>query len=80
VQKINEFFEGIFGAAGVVVAILFYLSYAVGSLYWLWISIKIGSFLMFFLGIAGPLVILTGPVGAYALIFGTPDWIFNTFG
>jgi len=79
-NKFNEFFEGIFGAAGVVVMIVFMISYSIGGIYWLWMSIQLGSFGMFFLGIAGPTVIVTGPIGAYSLIFGTPNWIFNMFG
>lgn len=35
---------------------------------------------MFFLGISGPIVVFVGPLGLYALIFGTPDWIYNIFG
>ena len=79
-NKFSEFFEGIFGAAGVVIMIIFFFSYSIGGLYWLWIAIQLGSFWMFVLGIAGPTVVFTGPIGAYALIFGTPIWIFNTFG
>lgn len=79
-QKIKELFEGIFGAAAGVIIILFYLSYGIGSVYWLWVSIQVGSFWMFLLGIAGPTIVVTGPIGAYSLIFGTPNWIFNTFG
>ena len=77
---IKGFFYGFFGAAGGLMLFLFYLSYGVGSIYWLWISIQLGSFLMFFIGIAGPTIIFTGPIGAYAWIFGTPDWIVNMFG
>jgi hypothetical protein len=77
--KLKEFFEGIFGAAAGIVWIIFILSYTVGSVYWIWISIQLGSFGMFFLGIAGPVIIFTGPIGMYSLIFGTPDWIISTF-
>ena len=52
---------------------------AVGAIYWIWMSIQLGSFFMFFLGIAGPVVIFTGPVGAYSLIYGIPDWVYNYF-
>ena len=77
---IKTFLEGIFGAAAGVVVIIFYISYSIGSLYWLWMSIQLGSFWMFVLGIAGPIIIITGPIGGYSLIFGTPNWILNTFG
>jgi hypothetical protein len=79
-EGLKDFFYGVFGAAGGIILIILYFSYFVGSIYWLWVSIQLGSFLMFFIGIAGPIIIFTGPIGAYALIFGTPDWIINMFG
>ena len=79
-QKIKELLEGFFGASAGVIVIIFMFILPIGSIYWLWISIQVGSFWMFLLGIAGPFVILTGPIGAYSLMFGTPIWIFNTFG
>ena len=51
-----------------------------GELYWLWVSIQIGSFWMFVFGLAGPLVLIAAPVGAYGLFFGMPQWVFNLFG
>jgi len=78
--KIKEFFEGVFGASAGIILILFYISYFVGSIYWLWMSFQLGSFWMFFIGIAGPTVIFTGPVGMYSLVFGAPDWVLSTFG
>ena len=77
---IKALFTGIFGASAGIVALILAVSYTVGSIYWLWLSIQLGSFWMFFIGIAGPTVIFTGLVGTYALIFGPPDWLINTFG
>jgi len=77
---IRAFFEGIFGASAGIVGFLLIISYSIGSIYWLWLSIQLGSFWMFFIGIAGPTIIFSGPVGAYSLIFGPPDWLINTFG
>ena len=75
-MKIIEFFTGLsVGGLGLFLII----SYSVGAIYWIWMSIQLGSFFMFFLGIAGPVVIFTGPVGAYSLIFGVPDWVYNYF-
>tara|TARA_Y100000389_G_scaffold132771_1_gene130237 strand:+ start:1920 stop:2153 length:234 start_codon:yes stop_codon:yes gene_type:complete len=71
--KASEYFAGIF-----LLSLSFL--YPVGVFYWLWLSIKLGSFWMFFLGISGPIVVFVGPLGLYALIFGTPDWIYNIFG
>lgn len=54
---------------------------AIGSLYWLWIAIQLGSFLMFVLGVF-PIttILLAMPVGAWSLLFGVPDWVINVFG
>ena len=52
----------------------------IGELYWLWTAIQIGSFWMFVFGLAGPLIIIAAPVGAYGLLFGMPQWVFNLFG
>lgn len=54
---------------------------AIGSLYWLWIAIQLGSFLMFVLGVF-PIttIFLAMPVGAWSLLFGVPDWVINVFG
>ena len=51
----------------------------IGFFYWLWMSINIGSFWMFIVGIT-PFVIITVPVGAWSLFFGIPDWVVNIFG
>lgn len=51
-----------------------------GDLYWLWMAIQLKSFGMFVLGIFPIAWIVTGPVGAYALLFEAPAWITNTFG
>lgn len=79
-EWLKNFFESFFGAAGASVAVVFFVCFMIGPIYWLWISIQLGSFLMFFLGIAGPFVLFTGPVGFYSLIFGTPNWVINMFG
>ena len=79
-ETIKSLLEGMFGAAAGFVGLLFFASYTVGSIYWLWLSFQLGSFWMFFLGLAGPTIIFTGPVGTYSLIFGPPDWLIRTFG
>jgi len=79
-ETIKALFTGIFGASAGIVGLIVFVSYTVGSIYWLWLSIQLGSFWMFFIGIAGPTIIFSGSVGAYSLIFGPPDWLINTFG
>ena len=77
---IKNFFEGVFGAAAGFVMITFFISYSIGTIYWLWMAIQIGSFFMFVLGFVPTTALLTGFVGGYAMIFGTPDWVLSTFG
>jgi len=79
-ETIKNFFTGIFGAAAGVVMIGFFICYGVGTIYWIWMSIQIGSFWMFLLGVAGPTILFTGLVGGYSMIFGTPNWVLSTFG
>lgn len=52
----------------------------IGDFYWLFQALQWGSFIMFIIGMAGPSIIISGPVGAYALIFGWPSWIAGMFG
>lgn len=73
----REFISAIFSSS---IGLFFFFVFAIGDLYWLWISIQIGSFVMFILGMIPPLVIVTGPVGAYSILFGVPDWVFSWFG
>ncbi len=52
----------------------------IGGLYWLWLSIQFGSFVMFALGLLGPVAIITAPIGFYSLLFGPPAWLLALFG
>ena len=60
--------------------IAFWILMGIGDLYWLWMSIQIGSFWMFVCGILPFTAVFASPIGAYSLLFGVPDWILNTFG
>ena len=79
-DAIKSFFEGIFGAAAGFVMITLMLCYSIGTIYWMWIAIQVGSFWMFVLGFMPPTMVFTGLIGGYSMIFGTPDWVFNMFG
>lgn len=74
IASVLLFTPGIFG-------IIFYILLFIGSIYWLWMAIKIGSFFMFLVGLF-PItnIFLASPVGAWSLIFGAPDWVLNFFG
>lgn len=63
-----------FVMAGAIVAL------NIGCLYWLWLSVQLGSFGMFVIGILPPAWIITGPVGAWSLLFGAPTWLAGVFG
>jgi uncharacterized membrane protein YhaH (DUF805 family) len=48
-----------------------------GWAYWMWLAIKFGSFLMFFLGLFGPLALIAALLGMWSMVFGVPDWLTN---
>lgn len=51
-----------------------------GELYWIWISIKLGSFAMFVVGVMGITAPVTCPVGVYMMFYGVPHWVHQLFG
>ena len=55
------------------------LLFAIGGVYWIWTALKLGSWSMLILGVAGPTVVGTAPIGLYMLLFGVPDWVLETF-
>ncbi len=57
-----------------------YILFAVGELYWLWMSFQIGSFGMFVIGLIPPFMLIAMVVGAYGLVFGMPAWVYSFFG
>jgi hypothetical protein len=67
---------GAVGSAALAIPVM-YFALGIGGLYWLWLAIQFGSFGMFVLGVAGPLVLFTAPVGLYALLFGVPHWLLR---
>ena len=73
---IQDFIVFVFGSAFGFGSLFVFV---IGDIYWLWIAIQIGSFWMFLVGFT-PLFVITGPIGAYSLLFGVPNWVFNLFG
>lgn len=65
-------------AVGVSVVIAMQISWLVGYLYWIWMSIQLDSFWMFFWGTA--FIVVTPFVGIYALFFGIPGWVVYLWG
>lgn len=62
-----------------LLAICISILLALGDIYWLWTAIQIESFWMFICGLVPPFVAITGPVGAWSLLFGVPAWVYNVF-
>lgn len=65
---------------GAVFLIPLFILFGLGDLYWLWMAVQIESFWMFVIGLFLPAAIVTGPVGAWSLLFGIPNWIHSLFG
>ena len=75
-----NFFKGtLTGSFGLVMYGL-YGGLAVGGLYWLWMAARMGSVLMFVVGLLPPAYLVTSPVGLYSLVFGKPHWVVSLFG
>ena len=49
------------------------------NMYWLWLSVKLGSLGMFVVGLIPVCWIVTGPVGIWSFLFEVPPWVLNTF-
>lgn len=76
IHKIKDLFAGVMGISLMVI----YPLIGLGDLYWLWMAIQFGNFKMFLAGLFPLFFIVTGPVGAWSLFFGTPDWVIRIFG
>jgi hypothetical protein len=49
------------------------------NMYWLWLSLKLGSLSMFVIGLFPLSWIVTAPVSIWALVFDVPKWVLQTF-
>ncbi len=77
---VARFFNQVAGTIGGIAGIALALVIPIGSLYWIWTAIQLGSFMMFVAGIVPPFFIVSAPMGFYMLLFGVPGWIVNLFG
>ena len=57
----------------------FYVLVIVGELYWIWMSFKLQSLLMFVVAVIPLTMPISSLVGAYGLFFGLPDWVYGLF-
>lgn len=65
------------GLMGSVFGIVFLLCGTLGWAYWMWMAIKLSSFMMFFFGILGPFGIVAGIMGLWSFVFGIPLWLLH---
>ncbi|PJE78254.1 hypothetical protein CI610_02816 [invertebrate metagenome] len=79
-QDIGRGVSTILGSGFYLVFYAFYILLGIGGIYWLWLAIQLKSFAMFLVGVFPLSFIVTIPVGAYSLVFGTPEWVLSWFG
>ena len=75
----KQIVAGIVGGVGGLLGAGVCLLVIVGDIYWLFLSVSWGSFTMFFLGLFVPFAVITGPIGAWSLVFGAPAWLERLF-
>ncbi|WFU62693.1 hypothetical protein [Bradyrhizobium brasilense] len=73
-EAIKGAIAGLFGSA---IGIGGLLCGTLGWAYWMWMAIKLGSFMMFFFGILGPFALIAGLMGLWSFIFGAPLWLLH---
>jgi hypothetical protein len=73
----GKVFAGIGASLGTVGAMALYFGVLVGWAYWMWMSIHMGSFAMFFFGLLGPLAFPASLLGIWSFLFGVPMWLFH---
>lgn len=80
-QRGREMFSKLTGSLialfGVVTVYGFYIGGLLGWAYWMWMSFHLGSFMMFFFGILGPLAMIAAFLGLWAFLFGIPLWLLH---
>jgi len=68
-----------FGCISSLFLIPIYIGGFLGWAYWMWISVQLGSFLMFVIGLLGPLAIPASFLGLWSFLFGAPHWLLKMF-
>jgi len=51
--------------------------FVVGNLYWLWLAFQFGKYWMYAAVLIVPTAFITAPIGVWALVFGTPNWLID---
>lgn len=74
---IKQLFAMIGGVLGVGGAIALYGGLAIGWLWWVFIGVKLGSFMMVIVAILGPASVICSILGLWSLIFGIPLWLLH---
>jgi hypothetical protein len=65
------------GTLGVGGAVALYIGMGLGWLYWIYMGVKLGSFMMVILAILGPLGFIASVLGLWSFIFGIPLWLLQ---
>jgi phage-related minor tail protein len=78
-KKIKQITGAIFGALGVVGSVASYVGFGIGWLYWVYLGVKLGSFIMVIVALLGPVALIVSVIGLWSFIFGVPDWIIHLF-
>lgn len=73
----RNFFASLIGMIGTATFSVLMIGMFPGWAYWMWMAIQLGSFGMFFFGLAGPLGVFAGILGLWSLIFGMPMWLLK---
>jgi hypothetical protein len=70
-------FGGIAAVLGGGGALILYLGLAAGWLYWIYVGVKLGSFMMVIFALLGPLGGIAALLGFWSLLFGWPMWLLH---
>ena len=76
ISKITGAISSVLGGVG---AIALYIGLCVGWLYWVYVGVKLGSFVMVIIALLGPVGLIVSVLGLWSFIFGAPAWIVHLF-
>lgn len=73
----RNFLASIIGTIGTTAFTALAFGMAPGWLFWIWMSIQLGSFMMFLFAFLGPFGLIAAFLGLWSLIFGAPVWLLH---
>lgn len=72
--------EWLTDAPKLMLGLVFLLVFWGGLFSWYWTAYALGSWGMFFMTIFPPTLVVAVVTGAWAIVFGVPEWVLATFG